>query len=217
MKFQGQIEYTCLSPTSLVGDVEALCKSAIQNNAAAVLVPPLFVKKALGFLLGSDVKVAAVIGYPLGYSAVEAKLAEILLSIVDGAEELDVVINYTAVKNNDWAYVANELNNLLSITRAKQKVIKIVLEAAVLAQDELLKCCDLYGVAGIDFMKVSTGFSGEETPLKTIRFFKSYLPSNVKLCVSVIGNNIEFVNQLRSEGVDRISCDRVAFVNGWVN
>ena len=74
-------------------------------------------------------KVATVIGFPFGYSAIEAKVAEVVLAIIDGADELDVVINISAIKNNDWKFLANELNAILPIVKSKGKVIKIIIES----------------------------------------------------------------------------------------
>ncbi|MEA3425101.1 MAG: 2-deoxyribose-5-phosphate aldolase, partial [Bacteroidota bacterium] len=92
MKLNQYIDHTILKPTTLLSDIEKLCAEARQYGFAAVCVPPNFVKKAKELTEGSAVKVATVIGFPFGYSAVEAKIAEILLAIVDGADELDVVI-----------------------------------------------------------------------------------------------------------------------------
>jgi deoxyribose-phosphate aldolase len=104
MNIAGYIDHTVLKPTTTVKDVEKLCEEAAQYQFAAVCVPPLFVKKAKEILSGSSTKVATVIGFPFGYSAIEAKVAEVILAIIDGADELDVVINISAIKNNDWQF-----------------------------------------------------------------------------------------------------------------
>ena len=77
----------------------------------------------------TDVKVATVIGFPFGYSAVEAKIAEIVLAMVDGADELDMVINLLALKNNDWQYLANEITHIMPVVKQKNKIIKIIIES----------------------------------------------------------------------------------------
>jgi deoxyribose-phosphate aldolase len=98
MKINQYIDHTILKPVTVIAQIKNLCAEARQHEFAAVCVPPIFVKKSKELLNGSVVRVATVIGFPFGYSAIEAKLAEILLSIVDGADELDVVINFTAIK-----------------------------------------------------------------------------------------------------------------------
>ena len=98
------IDHTILKPTCLVSDIHKLCEEAKQYDFAAVCVPPNFVKLAKEFTQGSDVKVATVIGFPFGYSATEAKIAEIILAMLDGADELDVVANIAAKKESWWIF-----------------------------------------------------------------------------------------------------------------
>ena len=102
MQLNKYIDHTILKPTTLIANIETLCAEAIQNNFAAVCVPPPFIKLAKKLTVNSTVKVAAVVGFPFGYNAVESKIAEIILAITDGADELDMVINLIALKNNDW-------------------------------------------------------------------------------------------------------------------
>ena len=136
------IDHTILKPTTLIQDIEKLCDEAKQFQFAAVCVPPPFVKNAKALLEGSNVKVSTVIGFPFGYSAVEAKIAEILLAMVDGVDELDIVINLIALKNNDWAYLANEINHIMPVAKQQNKTVKIIVESGMLTTDELLKCCN---------------------------------------------------------------------------
>ncbi|MEI9958445.1 MAG: deoxyribose-phosphate aldolase [Ferruginibacter sp.] len=121
-----------------MADIEKLCAEALEYNFAAVCVPPLFVKKAKELTNGSTVKVATVIGFPFGYSAIEAKVAEIVLAIIDGADELDMVINISAVKNKDWQFLAYEINTVMPVVRSKGKLIKMIIESGILTDEELL-------------------------------------------------------------------------------
>ena len=159
MPLNKYIDHTILKPTCLVSDIEKLCAEAKQYDFAAVCVPPNFVKLAKEKLADSTVQVATVIGFPFGYSATEAKIAEIILAMVDGADELDVVANIAAIKNGDWSAIADEINHIMPIIRSKNKVVKIIIESGVLTDDEIIKCCDIYGIAGIDYLKTSTGYA----------------------------------------------------------
>ena len=151
------IDHTILKPTCIVADIQKLCDEAKQYQFAAVCVPPNFVKLAKELVNGTAVQVATVIGFPFGYSATEAKIAEIILAMVDGADELDVVANISAIKNGDWMAIADEINHIMPIVRSKGKKIKVIIESGVLTDEEIIKCCDIYGVAGIDYLKTSTG------------------------------------------------------------
>lgn len=206
MDIASYIDHTVLKPTTLLSDVEKICAEAIENNFAAVCVPPLFVKRAKAICASTNVKVATVIGFPFGYSAVEAKLAEILLAIVDGADELDFVINISAIKNNDWQYLANELNTILPIIRGKQKVIKIIIESGILTDEEIIKCCDLYGIAGVDFLKTSTGYAEKGASVHAIKLIRKHAAESIKIKASGGIKDYAFAKQLIDAGADRLGC-----------
>ena len=184
MPLNKYIDHTILKPTCLVSDIDKLCAEAKQYDFVAVCVPPNFVKLAKKKLESTSIKVATVIGFPFGYSATEAKIAEIILAMVDGADELDVVANIAAIKNGDWSAIADEINHILPIVRSKNKVIKIIIESGVLTDDEIVKCCDIYGVAGIDFLKTSTGYAEKGASVEAIKLFRKYLPNPVQIKAS---------------------------------
>jgi deoxyribose-phosphate aldolase len=209
------IDHTILKPTTLTGDIEKLCSEAREYQFAAVCVPPPFVKKAKDLLQGTSVKTATVIGFPFGYSAVEAKLAEIVLALVDGADELDIVINLIALKNNDWQYLANEINHLLPVIREKGKVVKVIIESGVLTDEEIIQCCKLYGIARIDYLKTSTGYAEKGATLHAVELFKKHLPEGVKIKASGGIRDYDFARQLVEAGASRLGCSAsVAIVKG---
>lgn len=215
MNIAQYIDHTILKPTTLLSDIEKLCAEARQYGFAAVCVPPNFVKKAKELTDGSAVKVATVIGFPFGYSAVEAKIAEILLAIVDGADELDVVINISAIKNNDWGYLADEINHIMPIVRSKNKVIKIIIESGILTEEEIVKCCAIYGTAGIDYLKTSTGYAEKGATVEAVRLFRQHLPANIGIKASGGIRDYVFAKQLVDAGATRLGCSAgVAIVQG---
>ena len=206
MEISSYIDHTILKPTTLVADVEKLCEEAIENKFAAVCVPPLFVKKAKTLCANTAVKIATVIGFPFGYSAVEAKLAETVLAIVDGADELDLVINISAIKNNDWQFLANELNTILPIVKGKSKVIKIIIESGILTDDEIIKCCDLYGIAGVDFIKTSTGYAESGASVHAVKLIRKHAAETIKIKASGGIKTYAFAKELIDAGADRLGC-----------
>lgn len=206
MNIAGYIDHTILKPTTLMAEVEQLCREAMDYKFAAVCVPPLFVKKAKELLKEGPVKTATVIGFPFGYSAIEAKVAETVLAIVDGADELDLVINISAIKNNDWQYLAQELNAILPIIKNKGKCIKIIIESGVLTNEEIIKCCKLYGIAGVDFMKTSTGYAATGATLEAVELMRKHLPGGVKIKASGGIKTYKFARQLIDAGADRLGC-----------
>ena len=215
MQLNKYIDHTILKPTTLISEIEKLCTEAKQYGFAAVCVPPNFVKKAKAFTEGSNVKVATVIGFPFGYSAVESKIAEILLAIVDGADELDVVINISAIKNNDWLYLADEINHIMPIIRSKNKVIKVIIESGILTDEEIIKCCDIYGLAGIDYLKTSTGYAEKGASVAAVKLFRLHLPENVQIKASGGIRDYTFAKELIDAGATRLGCSAgVAIVQG---
>ena len=206
MNIAAFIDHTVLKPTTTVAEVNQLCEEAKRFGFAAVCVPPLFVKQAVQMLNNSGVKVATVIGFPFGYSAIEAKLAELVLAVVDGADELDVVINIAALKNNDWQYLAKELNSLLPIVKTKGKVIKIIIESGVLTDEEIIKCCDLYGAAEVDFLKTSTGYAAVGATVHAVALMRKHLQPGVQIKASGGIKNYTFAQELIAAGATRLGC-----------
>ena len=109
MNICSYIDHTLLKPTATYNDLDKLCKEALYYHFAAVCIPPPFVKQAKIFVENSGVKTATVIGFPFGYSSVQSKLEETEQAVIDGADELDVVINLIALKNRDWEYLKEEI------------------------------------------------------------------------------------------------------------
>jgi deoxyribose-phosphate aldolase len=206
MNIAAYIDHTVLKPTTTQADIVKLCTEALENNFAAVCVPPLFVKMAKQMVTNSTVKVATVIGFPFGYSAIEAKVAETILAIIDGADELDVVINISAIKNNDWQFLANEINTLMPIISNQQKIVKIIIESGILTNDEIIKCCDLYGAAGVDFLKTSTGYAEVGATLQAVALIRKHLTNSIKIKASGGIKSYTFAKQLIDAGADRLGC-----------
>ena len=210
MDFSSKIESVLSDPLTTVDDIQQLCHLAIANNFAAISIPPLFVKKAKEFLAGTNVKVATVVGYPYGYNAIEAKLAEILLAIVDGVDELEMMINITALKNNDWQYLAQEINTITKVTKAQHKPLKVCLEAALLTREEIKKCCDIYGVAGVDAVITSTGFT-DHAIAEDVSYIRECLADSIPIhafCDGTYKQAKEFVE----DGATRIITKNVAML-----
>jgi deoxyribose-phosphate aldolase len=219
MSLARYIDHTILKPTTTRAEVEKVCAEATQYGFAAVCIPPPFVRLARQLLAaprenqpgenqpggtGQQVKVATVIGFPFGYSAVEAKVSEILLAIVDGTDELDMVINLLALKNNDWTYLAREIGTILPLVHAQGKVLKVIVESGVLTDEELIRCCTIYGTAGVDFLKTSTGYAEKGATLGAVKIMRKHLPSSVQIKASGGIRTFEFAEALIEAGATRL-------------
>lgn len=206
MNIAPYIEHTFLKQTSTLSDIENLCNEASEYGFAAVCVPPLYVKKANEFLGNMEIKTVTVIGFPFGYSTIEAKVAEIVLAVVDGADELDMVVNISAIKNGDWNFIADEINTIMPIVKNKNKVIKVIIESGVLTDDEIIKCCDIYGAAGVDYVKTSTGFAEKGASIHAIQLIRAHLGDSVKIKASGGIRSYSFAKELINAGANRLGC-----------
>ncbi len=200
------IEHSFLKPTTTITDIERVCMEAMQYEFAAVCIPPMFVKKAKALTTGTNVKVATVVGFPFGYNAIESKLAETVLAIVDGTDELNIMINLVALKNKDWQYLAKELNTLLTVIRKSEKIVKVIIEASVLTHEEIIACCDLYGAAGVDFIQVSSGFAEQAVNIEIVKLIRTHLANVIQL---KSGDSVDhgFIHNLVGAGVTRVLCN----------
>ncbi len=206
MNIAPYIDHTILKQTTTIADIEKLCKEALQYNFAAVCVPPLYIKKSKELLGNSEIKLATVIGFPFGYCAVEAKVAEIVLTIVDNIDELDMVVNISAIKNGDWNFIANEINTIMPIVRKKEKVVKVIIESGILTDDEIIKCCDIYGAAGVDFVKTSTGFADKGASIHDVQLIRAHLADSIKIKASGGIRSYSFAKELINAGANRLGC-----------
>ena len=133
MRLAGIIDHTILKPDCSMDEIKRLCAEAVKYEFKAVCIPPFYIKEAAQLLEKAPVKVAGVIGFPMGYSATAAKVEEIKRAINDGADELDVVINICAVKSGNWNYVRNDIDSMTLATHSRGKVIKVIIETGLLS------------------------------------------------------------------------------------
>ena len=135
-------------------------------------------------------------------------MAEVVLSLVDGADELNMVINMLALKNNDWQYLAREINTILPVIRSKGKKIKVVIECALLSNEEMIRCCDLYGAAGVDFIQTSTGIAENPVSIEMVSLIRKHLADQVQIKVDgAVDDYIKALAYIKA-GVNRIGSNQ---------
>src|SRR5690606_28781329 len=152
------IDHTLLRPDATRADVEALCREAIAHGFAAVCVNPVWVPLARRLLSGAAPKVCTVVGFPLGASAADVKQYEARRAIFDGAQEVDMVLNVGALKSGDLHMVGRDIEAVVAACHEAGALCKVILETALLTDEEKVAACALAQAAGADFVKTSTGF-----------------------------------------------------------
>ncbi len=216
MNIASFIDHTALKPTTDVKDVQKLCAEAMEYQFAAVCVPPFYVKQAAQLIQSSSVKIATVVGFPFGYTYATVKAAEAGEALSQGADEIDMVHNIAALKNGNYAYLEKEASCILSVVRKKGAVLKIIIESGLLTDEEIVRCCALYGSLGVDFVKTSTGYAEKGATLEAVQLMRLNLPSNIKIKASGGIKTFDFAQQLINAGANRLGCSAgVAIVKGY--
>ncbi len=153
------IDHTLLKPEATESDIRRLCEEAVEFGFASVCVNPGWVKRAVEFLRGSGVPVCTVIGFPLGATLPDVKAYEARRSIFNGAREVDMVINIGALKSGDDCAVEDDIRAVAEAAHENEVLCKVIIETALLTDDEKVRACLAAKNAGADFVKTSTGFS----------------------------------------------------------
>lgn len=158
------IEHTLLKQDAQKEDFEKLFNEAKEHNFLGVCINPAYIKFAKDALKDTEIKVVTVIGFPLGANKTEVKAFETSCAVADGADEVDMVINVSALKNKDYDYVKEDIKAVK--IAAKNSPLKVILETDLLTKDEIKKACELCIEAKADFVKTSTGFVKNGTGAK---------------------------------------------------
>lgn len=151
------IDHTNLKPASTIEDLERTCRETLKYGFYGCCIPPWFVPKARS-ILGENARVVTVVGFPLGYDPLPAKLAAVENVIREGADEVDVVMNVSAFKSGERRYVSEEIKILSEKVHSEGKIIKVIIETGLLTRDEIVEAAALAARSGADFVKTSTGF-----------------------------------------------------------
>ena len=206
MNIAAYIDHTILKPNTTLEEVEKCCIEAVEYGFAAVCIPPPFVKRVATILAPTHIKVATVVGFPFGYSATEAKIAESILAVVDGVHEVDMVINLIALRMKDWEYLKKEVGMVTQLLHNKGKILKLIIESGILTDEEIVECCTRLGTLGIDFMKTSTGYAEKSATVDAVRLMRKHLPSTVKIKASGGIRSYSFAKELIDAGAERLGC-----------
>jgi deoxyribose-phosphate aldolase len=151
------IDHTLLKPEATAADIEKLCREAMQHHFWSVCVNGSRVAQAYALVENSGVKVASVVGFPLGAMSSDVKRYEVEAAIDDGAQEIDVVLNVGRLKDGDTKYILRELRDI--VEAAEERTVKVILETCLLTREEKILACKLVVESGAHFVKTSTGFS----------------------------------------------------------
>ena len=195
------IDHTLLKAVATWEDIKVLCDEAIKYETASVCVPACYISR-IHETYGDKINICTVVGFPLGYSVTEAKVLETRKAIEDGANEIDMVINISDVKNGDFEKVTKEIAALKEA--CGDKILKVIIETCYLTEEEKIAMCKSVTEAGADYIKTSTGFGTAGATIEDIRLFKKYIGPNVKMKAAGGVKTVADLEVFINEGCDRI-------------
>ncbi len=216
-KVARMIDHTLLKPDATPDEIRTLCSEARTYSFASVCVNPCYVKMCRDLLRGSVVKVCTVIGFPLGSTTTEVKRAEAEQAIQNGAQEIDMVINVGMLKQGEYDYVFNDINQVVLAGKRSRVLSKVIIETALLTDEEKIKACVLSKKAKADFVKTSTGFSKGGATAGDIALMRLVVGSDMGVKASGGVRTAEDARAMIASGADRIGASAsVKIVSGGV-
>lgn len=204
MKMNKYFDHTLLAANATRSEVEQLCKEAKEYDFMSVCVNPYFVPLAKKELAGSDVKVCTVIGFPLGQMSTKAKVFEANDAVKMGADEVDMVINVSALKDQDYDYVRNEIHEIKKACEGK--LLKVILECCYLSKEEIKKASELAKEAGADFVKTSTGFGKGGAKAEDVKIMRETVGSDMGVKAAGGIHTLADFKAMVDAGANRIGC-----------
>lgn len=205
-EFNKYFDHTLLKPEATEGDIKKLCEEAKEYDFASVCVNGCYVPLAASLLDGSDVKVAAVAGFPLGASSPEVKAFEANDALENGADEIDMVINVGALKDKRYSVLEDEISTLAGLCNEYRAVLKVILETCLLTDNEIMQACRLAKKSGADFVKTSTGFSSRGASVRNVQVMKKAVGDSVKIKASGGIRTLADAQAMIKAGADRLGC-----------
>lgn len=200
----GMIDHTLLKPDATPDQIAQLCYEARKYGFASVCINPGHVKLCADLLRGTQVKVCTVIGFPLGATAPEVKAYEAETALRDGATEIDMVINIGALKGGDHSWVARDIRGVVETTHAAGALVKVIIETALLTDEEKVTACLLAKEAGADYVKTSTGFAGGGATVDDVALMRRVVGPEMGVKASGGVHSFEEAQSMVAAGATRI-------------
>ena len=200
------VDHTLLKPEATWEDIRQVVEEGIHYGCASVCIPASYVKQANDYV-GSDLKICTVIGFPNSYSTTEVKVFETEDAIRNGADEIDMVINIGWVKDKRWDDVLEEIKTIKESCQGR--ILKVIVEACLLTQEEKIKMCQLVSESGADYVKTSTGFSTGGATKEDVALFAQHIGPGVKIKAAGGIATLQDAQDFLDLGADRLGTSRI--------
>ena len=199
------VDHTQLKAYATWEDIQRLCDEAIQFQTASVCVPPSYIRR-IADTYGDRINICTEVGFPLGYSVTEAKVAEVKQALADGCNEIDMVVNISDVKNGLYDKVEEEIKALKKACGSH--ILKVIIETCYLTEEEKIAMCHAVTNAGADYIKTSTGFGTDGATPEDVKLFAKHIGPNVKIKAAGGVSSLEDLELFLELGCDRIGTSR---------
>ena len=199
------VDHTKLQAFCTWEEIQVLCEEAMEYETASVCIPPAYVQR-VHQTYGDKINICTVIGFPLGYQEPAAKVAEAKAAIMQGCNEIDMVINITDVKNGLYDKVEEEIRLIKKACQGH--ILKVIIETCYLTEEEKIAMCKVVTNAGADYIKTSTGFGTDGATVEDVKIFKAHIGPNVKIKAAGGVSSVEDLQTFLELGCDRIGTSR---------
>ena len=209
-----RVDHTLLSVDSTWDEIKAICEDEIKYQTASVCIPAAYVKRAAEYIKVEaneqklpPVKVCTVIGFPNGYATTAAKCFEAEEAIMNGADEIDMVIHVGALKDKRYDDILKDIKSVKTV--CGDKVLKVIIETCLLTDEEKIKMCEIVNESGADYIKTSTGFSKGGATKEDVALFSKYIKAPVKIKAAGGISSLADAETFVRLGADRLGTSRI--------
>ena len=204
------IDHSLLNPTLTEEQLKVGIQTALDYNVASVCILPYYLGRCAEALHGSTVKASTTIGFPHGGHTTAAKVAEALQALNDGGQELDMVVNISAVLSGSWDTVSQDIRSVIDLTHARGQKVKVIFENCYLNDSQKIRLCEICGELGADWVKTSTGYGTGGATIDDLKLMRKHSPPQVQVKAAGGVRDLDAALAVRAVGTTRFGCTRTA-------
>jgi deoxyribose-phosphate aldolase len=202
------IDHSLLNPSLTAADLNVGCQLALAYDVASVCILPYYLQRCAKILRGSSVKASTTIGFPHGGHTTAIKLAEAKQALADGGQELDMVVNISAVLSGDWDYVRRDIKAVVDAAHTAGQKVKVIFENCYLKDEHKIRLCEICGELNADWVKTSTGYGTSGATLEDLALMRKHSPPHVQVKAAGGIRDIDMLLKVRQIGVTRCGASR---------
>lgn len=202
------IDHSLLNPSLSADELEQGIRLALAYDVATICIMPYYLPRCVELLRGSQVKPSTTIGFPHGAHCTAVKVAEARLALADGAQELDMVVNISAVRSGRWDYVRQDVAAVLEVTRQAGGKLKVIFENCYLNDAQKIRLCEIAGELGVDWVKTSTGYGPGGATFEDLALMRKHSPAHVQVKAAGGIRDLDALLRARALGATRVGATR---------